>query len=53
MKSARPLVLVALALLAGTPLAACRSAYYSLWETFGREKRDLLRSAMKGMVGDQ
>lgn len=53
MKSARPLVLVALALFAAAPLAACRSTYYSLWETFGREKRDLLRSAMQGMVGDQ
>jgi len=25
-------------------LSGCRSTYYSLWETFGKEKRDLLRS---------
>jgi hypothetical protein len=24
--------------------AGCRSTYYSIWETFGKEKRDLLRS---------
>lgn len=53
MRSARPIVLVALALFAAAPLAGCRSTYYSLWETFGREKRDLLRSEMQGMVGDQ
>lgn len=32
-------VVVALILL---PLAGCRSAYYSAWETFGKHKRDLL-----------
>lgn len=31
----------------------CRSVYYSAWEAFGREKRDLLRSALSSMVDDQ
>lgn len=36
----RALAFAALAL----TLAGCRSTYYSLWETLGKEKRDLLRS---------
>ena len=40
--------------LAGTPLlAGCQSAYYETMEVFGREKRDLLRSELSGMVSDQ
>ena len=27
----------------GVILSGCRTTYYSLWETFGKEKRDLLR----------
>ncbi len=42
------------AVLAVVPLAgACQTAYYEAMEVFGREKRDLLRSELTGMVGDQ
>ena len=40
--------------LAASPLlAGCQSAYYEAMEWVGREKRDLLRSELTGMVGDQ
>lgn len=53
MRAARIALVAVLALGVAAPLAGCRSTYYSAWEMFGREKRDLLRSALKGMVGDQ
>ena len=50
----RPTALALALAFAGTPLlSGCQSAYYEVMETFGREKRDLLRSELKGMVGDQ
>jgi len=42
-----------LALGVAAPLAGCGSVYYSAWEMMGQEKRDLLRSSLKSMVGDQ
>lgn len=57
MSTCRPRWLGSLALaavLAATPLVAgCQSAYYETMEMFGKEKRDLLRSELKGMVSDQ
>lgn len=38
---------------AAIPVAGCASAKYSLWEMFGKEKRDLLRSELAGLVDDQ
>jgi len=53
----RPSSLGALALLAALALCpllvGCQTAYYETMEMFGREKRDLLRSELTGMVGDQ
>jgi hypothetical protein len=34
-------------------LTGCQSVYYTAWEAFGKEKRDLLRDELRGMVGDQ
>ncbi len=49
----RTLVLL-LALAGALPFAAgCRSVYYDVWETLGKEKRDLLKSEIRGMMGDQ
>lgn len=53
MKLARSFTVAALALVVALPAAACSSVYYSMWETLGREKRDLLRSALSSMVEDQ
>lgn len=45
---------VTLALLFGAPaLGGCQSVYYETMEVFGKEKRDLLRSELRGMVDDQ
>lgn len=44
---------LAFVLAIGAAVPGCRSAYYSAWEAFGREKRDLLRSALTNMVDDQ
>ena len=48
--------LAAAVLLAGAALSfapGCQSIYYEAMEVFGEEKRDLLRSELKGFVGDQ
>src|ERR1043166_9104626 len=34
-------------------LIGCRSTYYTLWETFGKEKRDLLKSNVLAARDDQ
>jgi uncharacterized phage infection (PIP) family protein YhgE len=47
------LALAAVLALAALPAAGCSSVRYSFWEMFGEEKRDLLKSALKGLVGDQ
>ncbi len=53
-RSVRKVLPLALALALGSAFApGCRSVYYSAWEAFGREKRDLLRSALASMVDDQ
>jgi chromosome segregation ATPase len=47
-------VLLAAALvLAAIPAAGCSSMKYSFWEMFGKEKRDLLKSDLTGLVADQ
>lgn len=53
MRPARAALVAALALGLAAPLAACSSIYYSTWEMLGKEKRDLLRSALTAMVDDQ
>jgi predicted nucleic acid-binding Zn-ribbon protein len=46
--------LLVLALLGGvSTTAACKSVYYDVWESLGKEKRDLLKSEITGMVDDQ
>lgn len=52
MKPAR-LVLAAALALAAVPAAGCSSVKYSFWEMLGKEKRDLLKSAIHGLVDDQ
>ncbi len=52
MSRARTLALLA-ALAGGSLLTGCQSVYYDAMELVGREKRDLLRSELTGMVGDQ
>jgi len=42
-----------LVLLSTPLLVGCQSAYYEAMEMVGREKRDLLRSELGGMVSDQ
>jgi ElaB/YqjD/DUF883 family membrane-anchored ribosome-binding protein len=44
--------LLALIVALGT-LTGCQSVYYEAWEAFGKEKRDLLRDELVGMVDDQ
>jgi len=44
--------LMALVVGLGT-LTGCQSVYYEAWEAFGKEKRDLLRDELVGMVDDQ
>ncbi len=44
---------LALALFVAPLAAGCQSAYYEAMEVFGKEKRDLLRSELNGMVTDQ
>lgn len=34
-------------------LSGCQSVYYEAWEALGKEKRDLLRDELVGMVDDQ
>ena len=48
-KRAAKLTLVWLALSA----AGCSTVYYSVWETLGKEKRDLLRDNVEGVREDQ
>lgn len=45
----RHLLVLALALL----IAGCSTVYYSVWETLGQEKRDLLRSNVEAVREDQ
>jgi predicted nucleic acid-binding Zn-ribbon protein len=52
MRTARLFLAAALAL-AAVPAAGCSSVKYSFWEMFGKEKRDLLKSALSGLVDDQ
>ena len=48
-----PSLILVLAL-AAAPLVGCRTtAYYDVMEAFGKEKRDLLASELRGMVDDQ
>ncbi len=51
--SLRSLLLCATLALALPALTGCQSVYYEAWEALGREKRDILRSELSGMVGDQ
>lgn len=46
------LLLVACLALA-VPLTGCQTLQYEAWEMLGREKRDLLRSELGGLVDDQ
>lgn len=48
----RTLTLLA-ALAVTTPVAGCSSVKYGVYEWFGTEKRDLLKSALNGLVDDQ
>jgi len=50
--STAPPVLAA-ALFVTAALAGCSSAYYSTWEMFGKEKRDLLRSNVEDVKKEQ
>jgi outer membrane murein-binding lipoprotein Lpp len=47
------LALVAALALAAPVAGGCASARYSFWEVFGKEKRDLLKSDLRGLVNDQ
>lgn len=51
--TARRLPALALLLLAGFSLCGCRSTYYSMWETLGKEKRHLLRDEVENAREDQ
>ncbi len=53
MKSSRCFPLALLLVFAGLAALSCRTTYYSFWETFGREKRDLLKSNVKAARSDQ
>lgn len=53
MRPGRSVALALCVLLAGGALAGCQSVYYSAWEAFGKEKRDILRDELRGMVDDQ
>jgi chromosome segregation ATPase len=46
-------VLVAALAIAAPVVGGCASARYSFWEMFGEEKRDLLKSDLRGLVEDQ
>jgi hypothetical protein len=52
-RSLSSLALLAFLATAGASLGGCQSVYYETMEVFGSEKRDLLRSELKGMVSDQ
>jgi len=52
MRTARLLLAAALAA-AAVPATGCSSMKYSFWEMFGKEKRDLLKSDLTGLVADQ
>jgi Protein of unknown function (DUF2959) len=52
MNSVRRLALLAV-LAAVAPAAGCRSMKYDVYEWFGTEKRDMLKSALVGLVSDQ
>jgi hypothetical protein len=45
--------ILTLMLLAAAGQTACRSAHYSIWETLGREKRDLLRANVEQVQQEQ
>ena len=51
--TARSLLLAAALLGVAPGVSGCRSVYYDMWESLGKEKRDLLRSELLGMVSDQ
>ena len=52
-KSARTFQALALLLLAGFLFSGCRSTYYSMWESLGKEKRHLLRDEVENAREDQ
>lgn len=52
-KTARTFQALALLLLAGFVLSGCRSTYYSMWESVGKEKRHLLRDEVENAREDQ
>ena len=47
------IALAATLVFAAVPAAGCSSMKYSFWEMFGKEKRDLLKSDLNGLVSDQ
>ena len=51
--TARRFQALALLLLAGVLLSGCRSTYYSMWESVGKEKRHLLRDEVEDAREDQ
>lgn len=51
--TARSFQALALLLLAGFLLSGCRSTYYSMWESVGKEKRHLLRDEVEDAREDQ
>ena len=52
-KTARTFQVLALLFLAGFVLSGCRSTYYSVWESLGKEKRHLLRDEVENAREDQ
>jgi hypothetical protein len=52
-KTARTFQALALLLLAGFVWSGCRSTYYSVWESLGKEKRHLLRDEVENAREDQ
>ena len=51
--TARRFQVLALLLLAGFLLSGCRSTYYAMWESVGKEKRHLLRDEVEDAREDQ
>ena len=52
-KTVRTFQVLALLFLAGFVLSGCRSTYYSVWESLGKEKRHLLRDEVENAREDQ
>jgi len=52
-KTSRTFQALALLLLAGFLFSGCRSTYYSMWESLGKEKRHLLRDEVEQAREDQ